>query len=133
MKKVWAKIENLMIIQLQSECTYDGKDQICRRLRLIGSEKSAPVLKEMLKDSNTFEISLYALELISGSAVDDLLYQEFLTRTGSQKVRLINIMGIRSVEKAIPQSKELIYSPDNDVASAAITALNKCRQHKSSR
>jgi HEAT repeat protein len=126
-----AEIEQMMLKQLISGCTSDGKDQICRRLRYIGSAKSAPVLIEMLNDSASFEISLYALEMIPGPAVDDLLYQEFLQRTGDQKVRLINIMGIRSIQKAIPGLEKLLYATDGNITSAVISALGRMPAEKS--
>jgi HEAT repeat protein len=120
-----ADIEQMMINKLDSECTVDGKDQICRRLRYIGTENSAQVLSEMLNDPVTFEMALYALELIPGKNVDELLYREFMKRSESQKIRLINIMGIRSVEKAIPELKKLLLSSEEDFAAAAITAIGQ--------
>jgi HEAT repeat protein len=124
------EIENLMIEQLQKECSEDGKDQICRRLRIIGTEKSAPVLIEMLNNSADFEKSLFALENIEGSAVDELLYKEFSKRAGTQKIRLTNVMGLRSIEKSIPDLEKLVHVNEKIQAAAAVSALGQMPSEK---
>ena len=100
------QIESLIINQMSSKCTFDGKDQLCRRLRFIGTENSTPVLVDMLNDPATFEMALYALEMIPGVKTDDQLYDEFIHRSGWQKLRLINLMGIRSITRAIPELEQ---------------------------
>ena len=53
--------EQKMLKVLQSQAPLGAKDAICRQLAIIGSSRSEPVLKAMLKNKNTEAMARYAL------------------------------------------------------------------------
>ena len=57
-----ADAEQKMLKVLQSSAPLGAKDAICRQLAIIGSSRSEPVLKAMLKNKNTEAMARYALE-----------------------------------------------------------------------
>ena len=57
-----ADAEQKMLKVLQSSAPLGAKDAICRQLAIIGSSRSGPVLKAMLKNKNTEAMARYALE-----------------------------------------------------------------------
>jgi len=56
-----AEAEQKMLKVLQSQAPLGAKDAICRQLAIIGSSRSEPVLKAMLKNKNTEAMARYAL------------------------------------------------------------------------
>ena len=56
-----ADAEQKMLKVLQSQAPLGAKDAICRQLAIIGSSRSEPVLKAMLKNKNTEAMARYAL------------------------------------------------------------------------
>ena len=50
-----------MLKVLQSQAPLGAKDAICRQLAIYGSSRSEPVLKAMLKNTNTEAMARYAL------------------------------------------------------------------------
>jgi type 1 glutamine amidotransferase len=56
-----AAAEQLMLKVLQGKAPLGAKDAICRQLAIIGSSRSEPVLKAMLKDKDTEAMARYAL------------------------------------------------------------------------
>jgi type 1 glutamine amidotransferase len=56
-----AAAEQKMLKVLQSQAPLGAKDAICRQLAIIGSSRSEPVLKAMLKNKSTEAMARYAL------------------------------------------------------------------------
>ena len=56
-----ADAEQKMLKILQSQAPLGAKDAICRQLAIIGSSRSEPVLKEMLRNKDTEAMARYAL------------------------------------------------------------------------
>ena len=56
-----AEAEQKMLKVLQSQAPLGAKDAICRQLAIVGSSRSEPVLKAMLKNKNTEAMARYAL------------------------------------------------------------------------
>ncbi len=56
-----AEAEQKMLKMLQSQAPLGAKDAICRQLAIVGSSRSEPVLKAMLKNKNTEAMARYAL------------------------------------------------------------------------
>jgi type 1 glutamine amidotransferase len=56
-----ADAEQKMLKILQSQAPLGAKDAICRQLAIIGSSRSEPVLKAMLKNKGTEAMARYAL------------------------------------------------------------------------
>jgi type 1 glutamine amidotransferase len=56
-----ADAEQKMLKVLQSQAPLGAKDVICRQLAIIGSSRSEPVLKQMLRNKDTEAMARYAL------------------------------------------------------------------------
>jgi type 1 glutamine amidotransferase len=56
-----ADAEQKMLKVLQSDAPLGAKDAICRQLAIVGSSRSEPVLKAMLKNKTTEAMARYAL------------------------------------------------------------------------
>jgi type 1 glutamine amidotransferase len=56
-----ADAEQKMLKVLQSQAPLGAKDAICRQLAIIGSSRSEPILKEMLRHKDTEAMARYAL------------------------------------------------------------------------
>ena len=118
-------IEDSLIILLNSDATFASKQFACRQLRVIGSEKSLPVLSDLLRDEKTSDIARYALEGIQGNSVDDALVEILTNSSSNIQIGVINTLGVRKSKKSVPAISNLLKSPDNDISYAAAAALGK--------
>jgi len=64
-----AEFEKLMIKVLKSDATIDSKKYLCKELSWMGSEKSIPVLKSLLKDKEMSDMAAYALQRLDPMAL----------------------------------------------------------------
>ena len=79
----------------------------------------------MLKDPQTADIALYALERIPGEKVDAALLKTLPDVKGKVKVGIINTLGQRRTAAAVKDLEKLIFDKDKMVAEAAAAALGK--------
>ena len=119
------QIEESMLAFLKSEATFAAKQFICKELSVIGTEAAVPTLAPMLKDPQTVDIALYALERIPGEKVDATLLKTLPNVKGKVKVGIINTLGQRRTAAAVKDLEKLIYDKDKMVAEAAAAALGK--------
>ncbi|MBN1817206.1 MAG: HEAT repeat domain-containing protein [Sedimentisphaerales bacterium] len=124
-KAALAALEQKFIAFLQSGATLAGKQHICRRLSIIGTEASAVVLAQMLRTPETADMARYALELIPGPAVDEALRKAVETADDSAKVGILSTLGLRGDEKSVPTLARYATNANPDVASAAVTGLGQ--------
>jgi type 1 glutamine amidotransferase/HEAT repeat protein len=125
------KIEEQMLLFLQSQATLPAKEQVCRELRIIGSEKAVPILGTLLTDTTTSGMALYALEGMPYDTVDDVLLDALQTAEDRSKTGIINTLGHRRCKKAVRELSSLVPDPDQDIAMAAISALGNIGGTKS--
>ncbi|MGE5570958.1 MAG: HEAT repeat domain-containing protein [Rhodospirillales bacterium] len=116
-------MEAAFIKFLESNATRAGKDQACRHLMLVGSTASVPVLTKMLGSEETADMARYALERIPGAAVDKALRSMLPKTTGRVKIGIINTLGRRKDDLAVPALRTLVTGSDAAVATAAAGAL----------
>jgi len=119
------EIEKSFLEVLRSDATYAYKQFICRELSVIGTEQSVPVLAEMLAVPEFSDMARYALERMSGEAVDEALRAALPGAKGKIKVGIINSLGEHRDSKAVSAMSELIYDSNDTIASAAVSALGK--------
>jgi HEAT repeat protein len=119
-------VEAKLLDALKAGPTPDGLDFLCRQLSIIGSDAAVSVLAPMLtKDEPSADWARYALEGISGDAVDQALIAAAQTNSGRSKVGMINSLGTRRSKAAVPALTPLIRDGDEAVAKAAISALGR--------
>jgi HEAT repeat protein len=119
------KIEKSLLELLKSDATYAGKQFICRKLSIIGTEQSVPTLSEMLTDEKLSDMARYALERIPSEAVNGVLRQTMSKTKGQIKVGIINSLGERGDSKAVAELEKLMSDSDQMIAEAAISALGE--------
>jgi len=124
------QIEMRMVNLLSSDATLEGKEQICRRIRFIGGSQSVPILLKMLSDDQAFDMAKYAIELNPDPATDKGIIDLLNDGDGQNKVGLINLIGVRKSEDAIPALETYITGEDPILAAASLTALSQMDAEK---
>ena len=117
------QIEKSLLELLRSDAKRAGKQFVCRKLSIIGTEESVPTLGAMLTDPVTSDMARYALERIPGATVDDALRNALQEATGKMKVGIINTLGQRRDSKSVRALRSLISDTDPMIADAAVAAL----------
>ncbi|MBN2211508.1 MAG: ThuA domain-containing protein [Sedimentisphaerales bacterium] len=117
-------IENKLLDTLNAKPSPAAQDYICRKLAVIGSEKSIPILAKLLTDPPTTNPARYALENIPGPEVDNVLLTQ-LEQTNDPEIQtgVITTLGVRRVESAVGRLAVLAENPSTEIAAAAIQAL----------
>jgi type 1 glutamine amidotransferase len=117
-------IEAVLLESLRSESTDAAKDFICRMLSTFGTEKSVPVLSQMLNDDATFDIAKMALDKIPGGEAESALLTGLNTvKDPRQKAALITSLGMRRSERAVASIAEALKNNHAVVSEAVVEAL----------
>jgi type 1 glutamine amidotransferase/HEAT repeat protein len=98
---------------------------VCRALRLIGSEKSVPVLERMLQREDTTDMARYALEKIPAAEADAALLRALNATQDKVKIGIISSLGQRKTAEAIKPLAALVFDQDGALAQAAATSLGR--------
>jgi type 1 glutamine amidotransferase len=117
------KIEKNLVEVLESDATDAAKQFVCRKLSIIGTTQSVPVLSKMLTNAKQSDMARYALERMPGEAVNEALRGALSKTTGKTQVGIINTLGMRGDKKAVGAISKLVGSSDALVADAAAAAL----------
>ncbi len=129
--EILKKIEKRFLQLLGSDDTTDpGRQYICRKLGVIGTEESVATLAAMLTEKATSDIepsdmARYALERIGGAAVDEALRKALDKTSGNVKAGIINSLGVRRDAKSVGTLRGLILDSDPQIAGAAVAALGQ--------
>jgi type 1 glutamine amidotransferase/HEAT repeat protein len=116
--------ENLLAF-LTSPANAAAKLAACRELRLIGTEKSVPILREMLLEDETTDMARFALEKIPGAAATRAMLDALETCRGEAKLGLISSLGQRKTQDAVRPLGALLSDSDLPIASAAAVSLGR--------
>ena len=131
LKTVLESPEQLLLVEqamdefLNGDATFAAKQFVCKKLSIIGTEKSVPVLVKLLKDPATADIALYALERIPGNGVNDALRGAMKKSIDQVKIGIINTLGQRRDESAVKDLKKALNDKNDQVVKAAAAALGK--------
>lgn len=118
-------LEAKLIDLLSGEATFASKQFACRQLRVIGSEKSLPVLSDLLLDAKTNDIARFALERIPGNSVGETLINSIGSVSKDSQLGIINTLGVGRSQKAVTALSKLMNNFDSDISIAAAYALGK--------
>jgi len=119
------EIEKRLDAFLKTGATYAAKDFVCRKLSVIGTEASVPVLAPMLTNEQYSDMARYALERIPGTAVDEALREALPKASGNAKIGIINTIGARGDKGAVKLLSGLISDSNETVAVAAAASLGR--------
>jgi HEAT repeat protein len=116
-------IESRILKTLQSNATLAGKQHLCKKIIVVGSEASIPVLAQMLLNPETTDMARYALEVMPAPQADSALRLALPVMTGDYKCGIINSLGRRGDAQAVPLLAPLLADNDSNIVTAAIAAL----------
>ncbi len=122
---VRTKIEQAMLTTLQGQTTAEGKRFLCTRLAEFGTDAAVPVLAAMLRSTETFDVAKYALQAIPGTVSEKVILDAMDRATGDQLIALVNAVGSRRINAAVPKLTSLLASSDAALASTAVSSLGQ--------
>ena len=108
---------------LDSDGADDGKQFALRMLARIGGPAETPALARRLADPKLGLLARFALERIPGPESLDALRDSLKTTSGETRIGLIDSLGARRDQQAIPALAQLLSSSDLPTVNAAIRAL----------
>ncbi len=114
-----------LVAVLGTNAPNGAKDLVCRQLAVIGTSEHVPPLGGLLADEKLSHMARFALERIPGPEADEALRQALGRVKGSLLIGVVNSLGNRRAEKAVPDLARLLGHPDASVAAAAASALGK--------
>lgn len=129
-----AKQEELSrrLMDVFSEATIDGKRFIVRQLVIVGTPSIVPKLAPFLEKEETVDLACRVLEQIPGKeATQALLDALNKTHSDSLKVAVINSLGRRRDEVAVPTLQKYLDSSVEEVRDSALFALSEIPSPKS--
>ncbi len=128
-----AIIEGELVKLLESEAGLACKQFACRKLWIIGTDRSLPALSELLESENghLVEAACYALASNPSPKVDDVLVAALKRTEGDGLIAVINLLGERRDAKSTQAIGECVEASSPAVAEAAIAALGKIASERS--
>jgi len=123
----YLKMDEAQLIDIlkKTHSTVFQKNVACRRLSLIGTKQSVPVLAAMLGDEQMAHFARYALKPIPDPAVDDALRAAIPKLKGKLLCGVIDTIGHRQDVKAVDAVAKLVMGADTEVALAAAASLGQ--------
>jgi HEAT repeat protein len=112
-----------LVAVLKSDAPQFEKNQACKRLGYLGSDRCVPTLAGLLADEKLSHSARIALQSIPGEASEKALRDALDHAKGRQLAGVINSVGIRRDAAAVKKLTRLLERPNDDVACAAATAL----------
>lgn len=100
-----------------------GKDFVCRQISIIGTAAAVPTLARLLNDPSLTEIARYTLARLPGPSAGKALRNALPRASGKAQAGIINALGERRDERAVPALQNLAGSSDHEVSNAALAAL----------
>ena len=117
--------EDALLAFLGTKATPVAKMAVCRHLRLIGGDKSVPILAKMLRTPETSDMALYALAKIPGPAADKALREVAANSSGAVQISVINALGVRGSQEAVPVLIPFLGQTKSEAAKAAAYVLGR--------
>ncbi|MBX3440220.1 MAG: HEAT repeat domain-containing protein, partial [Planctomycetaceae bacterium] len=118
---------------LQSDAADHEKAVACKRLAVIGTKESVPVLVSLLDDEKLSHYARFGLEAIPDPSVDEALRNALPTLEGLHRIGVINSIGNRRDVQAVDALAALLSEDDLQVAAAAAGALGRIANERSIR
>lgn len=99
------------------------KAKACQRLGEHGSSEAVAALAPLLANERLNTYARHGLETVTDPSADETLLAAMAKLTGERRIGVINSLGKRRAEKAVPALARLVYAADGGTASAAASAL----------
>jgi HEAT repeat protein len=105
--------------------THPYKVFVCRQLYLIGGEDQIDELAPLLHDPKLTHAARYALEVIPGVEVNDLLWEGIAGADGPVAAGLAASLAARGGASTVIRLGELLTHPHRDVVASALVGLGR--------
>lgn len=99
------------------------KAKACQRLGEHGASEAVPALAPLLANERLNTYARHGLETVADPSADDALLAAMAKLTGDRRIGVINSLGKRRTEKAVPALSRMMYAAEVGTASAAASAL----------
>jgi HEAT repeat protein len=119
------RVEERLDRMLSEPATRDAKEFVCRQLFTLGTTRSIPQLAALLTDPGLSHMARYALERNEDPAASAALRSALSRTSGNLQAGILNSLGNRRFEPAVPDIAKLLTSSEPSVAQAAAVALGK--------
>jgi HEAT repeat protein len=119
------RAEEELIAILQGDEEWIEKQEACRELRHIGTQKSIPALTPLLTDEHLSHMARYALEDMPSPEVDAALREALGATSGMQKMGVIISLGRRGDEGSVSLLTPLLADTDENISMSAAGALGR--------
>jgi HEAT repeat protein len=116
-------LEGKLAAVLTTGASRDAKDFVCRKLMMIGTAQSTPILAGLLTDKDQSHMARYALERIPAPEAAQALRDALAKVGGATMVGVIGSLGARRDTASVPALAALVNNADASVARAAAIAL----------
>lgn len=108
---------------IQTSINLHEKVVACKRLAVIGDEEAIPVLSKLLEDEPMHHMARFALEPNPSPEVDKVFRSSLDKLQGKLLIGVINSIGVRRDQDAVPKLIKLLNSKDADIVAATGAAL----------
>jgi HEAT repeat protein len=116
---------------LKSDAPLHEKAVACKRLAVVGTKESVPVLARLLADESLSHYARFGLEAIPDPAVDEAFRKALGELEGPLLIGVINSIGQRRDAKAVAPLSKLLDDSNAQTAAAAAAALGEIADEQS--
>ena len=109
---------------LSSNASLHDKGVACRRLAVIGTEDSVPILEKLLRDAELSHLARVALEGIPSKRVDAVFRKQLESAQGDLLIGIIDSIGARRDADAVPELLGVLPASKPEVQAAILYALS---------
>ncbi len=127
-----SELHTILTSELTSEASLHDKGVACRRLAVIGTDDSIPILEKLLSDVELSHLARVALEAIPSKRVDAVFRRQLESAHGNLLVGIIDSIGNRRDAEAVPVLLRMVPSSTPEVQAAILYALSDIATMESS-
>lgn len=117
------KLETRLASLLNTDVSRDAKDFLCRKLMLIGTAVSVPMLAKLLDQKENSHMARYALERIPAPEAARAMRDALPRLRGKLKIGVIGSLGVRRDKASVPVLAALLGNRNQAIVRAAALAL----------
>lgn len=127
------ELETRLTAALKGDLPLDARQFVCRKLRVIGTAASVPVLAELLPRKEDSHMARYALESIPVPEAAQAMLDALPKLSAELQVGVIGSLGVRQEPQSVPVLAKLLGATDAAVARSAAMALGAIRSPEASK
>jgi len=117
-------LESRMVAVLENaEATDEGRRFLCQQLAVVGTDRSVPVLGQLLRHAELGRHACYALRGIDTAAAGATLRGALADAPPKVRLDIIQVLAQRGEGENVPGLIDLLPSEDGTIVAAAATAL----------